>query len=333
MGLLERVYFFHGEITRNRYPNARTLVREFEISLSTARRDLAYLRDRLLAPLAYNAIKNGFYYTDNTFNLPFENSPRIIFLLGMLNRLAEETGLSNLPEIRQLEKRLSAMLAEEDYALIKNVIHCEWIEVEYPKAAIVDTIIDAIVQHHQLSILYCSPVNDTTERTVEPHKLINYQGRWYLSAWCTLRNEPRIFHIARISKATIGDKPCDDAKVLPIDLEQSFGIFKGPSKDQAKILFTGKASELVKNQVWHKNQTIENSEGGTLLCLPFSDDREIVMKILQYGAMARVISPRRLADTIHQEGRNIAELYQQTGKTEQNSAPKGEQESFVLSNE
>ena len=108
MSLLERVYFLHQQLTENRYPNSRTLIEEFEISLPTARRDFAYLRDRLLAPIEFDQQKNGFYYTENEFSLPFENSPRIVFLLGMLNRLAEETGLSDLPEIKQLEKRLSS---------------------------------------------------------------------------------------------------------------------------------------------------------------------------------------------------------------------------------
>ena len=105
MSLLERVYFLHNQISQNRYPNSRTLMEEFEISLPTARRDFAYLRDRLLAPIEFDQKKNGFYYTEDTFSLPFENSPRIVFLLGMLGRLAEETGLRDLPEMKQLEKR------------------------------------------------------------------------------------------------------------------------------------------------------------------------------------------------------------------------------------
>ena len=81
MSLLERIYFFHDELSRDRYPNSRTLMREFEISLPTAKRDIAYLRDRLLAPLEFNPARNGFYYSDSSFNLPFENTPRIIFCL------------------------------------------------------------------------------------------------------------------------------------------------------------------------------------------------------------------------------------------------------------
>ncbi len=308
MSLLERVYYFHGELSRSRYPNARSLMREFEISLPTARRDIAYLRDRLLAPLAYDAKKNGFFYTENDFSLPFENSPRIIFLLGMLNRLAEETGLSDLPEIRQLEKRISGVLAQ-DYGHILSSIHCEWVEVEHPDPLIFDSIIEAIVKKRQLDIVYRSPQKNETSRTIEPLKLISYQGRWYLSAWCTLRSGYRIFHLARIQKAERGGRSQSDTRPDPDDLQRSFGIFKGEPRYQAEILFTGTAAELVKNQLWHKDQIIRKTAEGIILLLPVSDDREIMMKILQYGSQAKVLRPDRLQQRIKEEISRMHKTY------------------------
>ena len=308
MSLLERIYFFHDELSRVRFPNARTLMQEFEISLATARRDINYLRDRLLAPLEFNSKKNGFYYSDESFNLPFENSPRIIFLLGMLNRLAEETGLSDLPEIKQLERRLSGMISD-DLTHITDKIHCEWIEVEHPDSQIFDTIIEAIVKKRQLKIYYKSLKNDKTNRTVEPSRLINYQGRWYLSAWCTMRNEPRIFHLARIIEASTGNKSEIPQSHVPANLDRSFGIFKGNPRYHAEILFTGEAAELVKNQYWHKDQVVKVSAKGVTFRLPVRDDKEIMMKIMQYGAQATVMNPPELAEKIGKEAQKLSELY------------------------
>jgi predicted DNA-binding transcriptional regulator YafY len=308
MSLLERVYFFHSELTRNRYPNARTLMREFEISQPTARRDIAYLRDRLLAPLAYDQRKNGFYYNDTSFNLPFADSPRIILLLGMLNKLAAETGLSQLPEIRQLERRLTSMVAVGGTSIVDS-IHCEWIEVEHPTPQVFDTIIEAIVKQHRLELTYSSLKHEQTERVVEPLKLINYQGRWYLRAWCTMREDTRIFHLARITKAAIGSRAERSANQPDDDLDRSFGIFKGSPRYQTEILFTGKAAELVKNQHWHREQVVEPSADGIIMRLPVSDDREIMMKILQYGAQAKVLEPSALRHRIEAEIAKLADNY------------------------
>jgi predicted DNA-binding transcriptional regulator YafY len=127
MSLLERVYSFHQDLLQQRYPNATILVDRFEVSLATARRDIAYLRDRLMAPLAFDNRKNGFYYTEDDFSLPFNESPKITLLLGMLNRFAEEAGLRELPEVQQLEKKLSSMLSADHAKLLKS-LYCEWIQ-------------------------------------------------------------------------------------------------------------------------------------------------------------------------------------------------------------
>lgn len=308
MSLLERVYFLHQQLTEKRYPNSRTLMEEFEVSQPTARRDFAYLRDRLLAPIEFDQQKNGFYYSEDEFNLPFENSPRIVFLLGMLNRLAEETGISDLPEIKQLEKRLSAMVGQE-YGHISESIHCEWIEVEYPDPTSFDKIIEAIIKKRQLSISYRSPSKEKTRRTIKPLKLINYQGRWYLSAWCMLRNAHRTFHLARVTSAELMSTPSPSVPHNIQDLDRSFGIFKGPPRYTAEILFTGTAAELVKNQTWHKNQKVTENKTGIILQVPVHDDREIMMKILQYGSQAEVISPLPLRERLSDELKRIKEIY------------------------
>ncbi|NNK14858.1 MAG: YafY family transcriptional regulator [Desulfofustis sp.] len=312
MSLLERVYFLHNQLNQNRYPNSRTLMEEFEISLPTARRDFAYLRDRLLAPVEFDQKKNGFYYTQDEFSLPFENSPRIIFLLGMLGRLAEETGLRDLPEMKQLEKRLSAMVGQE-YAHLTDSIHCEWVEVEYPDPKIFDTIIEAIVKKRQLTISYRSPSKESTSRTVAPLKLINYQGRWYLSAWCLLREGHRTFHVARITSADLTEQPLPASDIGDQGLDRSFGIFKGPPQYIAEILFTGTAAELVKHQAWHKDQQIGEINEGTLLKIPVHDDREIMMKVLQYGAQAKVLQPKSLSEKVSQEISLMVKAYSTQG--------------------
>lgn len=309
MSLLERVYFFHEQLKRQKYPNAKSLVEEFEISLATARRDIAYLRDRLLAPLEYSAKRNGFFYTEADFGLPFENSPKITLLLGMFGKLAEEAGLGNMTEVKQVEQKLASLLSPE-YQKVIDAIHCEWVEVENVQAPIFETIIEAIVRNSVLTISYRSVKGEESERGVEPIKLVNYQGRWYLFAYCTLRKANRFFHVARIAQAVVTEeKISQPAKIAPEYLEQSFGIFKGEVLYQARILFSETAAELIQHQQWHKNQKLEKVPEGVILTLPVSDDREIIMKILQYGARAKVLDPEQLQVRVQEEIRKMQTIY------------------------
>jgi predicted DNA-binding transcriptional regulator YafY len=310
MSLLERIYHFHEELINNRFPTAATLVEQFEISPATARRDIAYLRDRLLAPIAFDQVRNGFYYTENDFGLPFEKSPKILFLLGMLSKIAEEAGLGSLPEVQSLEKRLSELVLPE-YNKLVDAIHCEWVEVESVQPAVFDEILEAVVKQKVLEISYKSAQAKTSERSLEPLRLISYQGRWYLMAFCRLRQDIRLFHIARIIAAkmtrTLFKRHSEDN--FDSYLNSTFGIFKGKILYNATILFTSTAAELVRHQHWHKDQVVKSVNEGVLMNLPVSDDREIMMKILQYGSMARVIGPIELRQRIEKEIEKISRMY------------------------
>ncbi len=308
MSVLERVFYFHREILKGNYPNSRTLADHFEMSSATSKRDISYLRDRLCAPLAFNSKKNGFYYLDG-FHLPFEESPRIIFLLAMLSKLADEAGLGGLQEVKQLEQRLSTMISP-DYGTVLDSLHCLWIEIESIDHQIFEIIIEAVVKKQLLALQYKSIGGETKSRTVAPLQIINYQGRWYFYAYCSLRQENRLFHIGRVHSAELTNRDIpEDISLDRSTIGLSFGIFQGKPRYTAEILFTSTAAELIKNQRWHRNQETVAVENGVLLRLPVSDDRELVMKVLQYGAMAQVLAPPELINRLQDEIIAMAENY------------------------
>lgn len=309
MSRLERIYAFHQKLKKNSFPNATTLIEEFELSRATAHRDISYLRDRLLAPLAFNSTRKGFYYTDNDFTLPFEDSPKLLFLMGLLNKMADEAGLGGLPEMKKLEKRLSELIAPGYNQLMGNVL-CQWIEVEALAPSIFEIIVESVLKNRILTITYRSAAAKTSTRNLEPQRLINYQGRWYLLAYCHLRSDHRLFHMARIETATIGKKITTPPHQAPDSLlNEAFGIFTGKIRYHATISFTGTAAELVRRQYWHDKQTITEQNNGIILSLPVNDDREITMKILQYGSMAKVLEPESLREKVRMEIQKMAKCY------------------------
>jgi predicted DNA-binding transcriptional regulator YafY len=311
MSLLERIYYFHGRILANRYPNSGDLVREFEVSKATAHRDIAYLRDRLLAPLAFSQRHNGYYYTESGFRLPFEDTPRLLMLLGMLQKIAGETGLAELPELQKLRHRLSE-LVDRDRKTVENLIHCEWVEIEPVEARIFSDVLSVLLQGRQLHLIYASPAGQLSERTVEPLRLVNYQGRWYLLAWCRLRNSRRMFHLSRIKETRRLDTGIEHELAADDDwLTGSFGIFKSGSGERyrAEIELRGTAAEIVRHQRWHPDQEIVPLPDGLILSLPLSDDRELIMKVLQFGSQARIIHPESLRTKVREEIARMSARY------------------------
>ncbi|KUJ96912.1 MAG: hypothetical protein PWR24_9 [Desulfonauticus sp.] len=310
MSKLERIYYFHKQIKAGLFPNATDLAAKFEVSKITARRDIEYLRDRLLAPLDFNRNQNGYFYKEE-FSLPFENSPQIIFFLAMVHRLAEESGLSGLKEIEILKQELAKLLST-DYKKILDCLWCERIEVQNVEPEILKTIIEAFHLQRQLQIDYNKPDGQSSTRTIDPIRLINYQSSWYILAYCHLRQELRTFLVARIQKAKLLGSRSKSAKELGVDpekiLDSPFGIFKGEQIAQVKILFKGKAANIIKKQKWHRDQILETTENGVILTLPVADFTEIKMKVLQFGANAKVLEPVSLKQDLAEE---IAKMYEE----------------------
>ena len=89
----ERFVWFHGQVKRLRYPNTRSLVSEFEVSERTAQRDIEFMRDRLLAPLAFDRLRNGYHYTDDAYEIPVHwLDEDNLLALALAARLAPHAG-------------------------------------------------------------------------------------------------------------------------------------------------------------------------------------------------------------------------------------------------
>lgn len=145
-------------------------------------------------------------------------------------------------------------------------------------------------------------------RKIDPLRLVIYQGRWYLMGYCYLRNGIRIFHLARAGRMEVCLEACesrqDDVEKY---LQESFGIFKGEPVYNVRLLFRDAAADIVKNQLWHKDQGMEETSEGVILSLPVADFTEIKMKVLQYGWRARVLEPPELKREIAEEVRHMWE--------------------------
>jgi len=83
---LERLLAMDAAIRSGSYPGVATFMRRFEVSERTVRADLAFMRERLSAPLSHDRARSGYYYTDPNWALPTlratEGERRILKLVG-----------------------------------------------------------------------------------------------------------------------------------------------------------------------------------------------------------------------------------------------------------
>jgi predicted DNA-binding transcriptional regulator YafY len=314
----ERFIWFHGRVKTGDHPNSRHLREAFEISLRTAQRDIEFMKDRLGAPLAYARREKGYFYTDNSFELPgLWFSEDVIVALSLAVRLA-----TSIPDVR-LKDHLCAFLSEilgrkqkgdlclEDISERISVKNIEYSRVAGPHF---HAVTDALLSGRTLEITYHSPhTGKTTERRIRPLHLLLYMGSWHVIAYCSTRRGLRDFVISRVRSAEPYDKQLLPPKALPSVKEyirKNFGIMQGGKRSLVKLRFAPAVSGWITEQVWHPAQKASTSKDGSLvLQFPVADFRELKRRILSHGSDVKVISPKRLARQIKNEINKMNKVY------------------------
>jgi len=315
----ERFLWFHDRVKASKYPNARHLSERFEISPRTAQRELDFIRDRLRAPLEYDHARKGYYYTDNSYELPsrwYSEESVISFALAV--RLA-----STIPDTR-IKNELYDFIGkvfnvrhhgrELDIRDISEKISVKNIEYSRVNEEYFNSIVNALFQGTSLSISYYSPHSKKeTERTILPLHLVQYMGSWHLIAFCSLRNDMRDFALSRIRSIDFSDKNIclpDDLPPIKGYTRKHFGIIQGGKTRKVCLRFSPLVTDWIQEQVWHPEQELTLNKDGSLdLRFPAADFKELTKRILSYGSDVKVISPKSLAEAVRAEIEKMNRIY------------------------
>jgi predicted DNA-binding transcriptional regulator YafY len=307
MDRYERIIGLHRILQAARRPvTVARLQDELGCSRATVYRDLAFLRDALMAPVVGDG-EAGFRYDaseGNRFELPglWLNSEELHALLAAQQLLSRSGGgmLSNA--LAPLQQRIEKLLDEHSGGKRWPV---ERVRVIPHRTRRMDehafrSVCSAVLERKQLSFEYrARSTDEKTRRTVSPQRITHYRDNWYLDAWDQDRDALRSFSVDRISSARMLDADARDIDETQLDahLAGSYGIFSGPPKGWATIVFSAKSARWVADERWHSQQQGRYlSDGRYELKVPFSTSRELLMDVLHYGSDAEIIEPQSLRE-------------------------------------
>ena len=151
------------------------------------------------------------------------------------------------------------------------------------------------------------------DREVSPQRLVHYRDNWYLDAWCHKRQALRTFGLDAIETAMV--VPDKEVKEISDDtLERhyasGYGIFAGSATRDAVLQFGASSARWVSRETWHPEQIGTPQLDGTyLLQFPYSQEPELVMDILKYGADVQVLAPESLRKAVAEKLRAAVKLY------------------------
>ena len=307
MDKIERITALHRILKAARYPvTIKRLQDELGCSRATAYRDLAYLRDALMAPIEGDG-EAGFRYApgeSERFELPglWLSSEELYALLAAQQLLARTGGGVLSSALAPLQKRIETLLA--DHAGVDRW-PVERVRVVPHRGRHVDEsafrhVASAVLDRKQLAFEYrARSTDERTRRTVSPQRITHYRDNWYLDAWDHDREALRSFAVDRINNARVLDEAARDIgeEELKQHLASSYGIFSGEPKGWATIVFSPKAARWVADEQWHsKQQGRFLSDGRYELKVPYSASRELLMDVLHYGADAEIVEPASLRE-------------------------------------
>lgn len=312
MDRYERILSLHRILKTARYPvTVKRMQEELECSRATAYRDLAFLRDGLMAPVVGDG-EAGFRYDEGEggrFELPglWLNSDELYALLAAQQLLSRSGGGVLSATLAPLQGRIDKLLSE--HAPGRGEAGKPWpierVRVIPHRTRRMDehsfrTACSAVLSRRQLGFEYrARSTDEKTRRTVSPQRITHYRDNWYLDAWDNDREALRSFSVDRMTNARQLDAAARDVDEAELDthLSGSYGIFSGPPKGMATIIFNAKAARWVADEHWHSQQQGKYlADGRYELKVPYSASRELLMDVLHYGSDAVIIEPASLRE-------------------------------------
>ena len=191
-----RMMVIDQEVRGRSWPNAAKLSQRLEVNERTVRRDIAYLRDQLHAPIEFDREHNGYFYTEPSYRLPFlqfTQGELVAFVLAE-RMIRPFRGTPFESDLKHAIAKLGAMLPGgvsirlEAIAGYLSVLPAVSSSYDPESFGALST---AVVNRGQVEMVYWTASrNETTRRVVDPYDLALVDGDWYLVGYCHERLGP-----------------------------------------------------------------------------------------------------------------------------------------------
>lgn len=297
MSQIERIFYINRRIQEDGVVTTKQIMQTFELSRRQVLRDIDYLRDTLEAPLVYEKAKSGYTYS-SAYTMFSNSNERLLVLNAMFKSLAQTQGGDFSVLTDMVQEGLDSGVEEGYRSLSDKIVFISPLQ-DWPDYTVFNKVCSAMKSGERMTMHYHNARGEKSVRHIEPLRLVNYTGRWYLLSYDLQHKELRTFHLSRIE--SIHQIPGDRIKKRYADEELSsfihdgYGIFLGSKVQMVSFSVYGWAMNTISTQTWHPDQKLEKVMEGAnealKVTIPVANMQEILSRLLSFGAAARPISP------------------------------------------
>lgn len=163
--------------------------------------------------------------------------------------------------------------------------------------------------HERVRLSYLVPGRDeSTERAVDPLRVVTMDGRWYLEGWCHRAEAMRMFRLDRIESLTpTGERGEVPADVTPRDL--GLGIFQPAPDDTLVTLRLARSARWIPDYYPVEAQR-DLGEGRCEVDLRTADTEWLVRLVLRHGGEVVVAAPAELGERVREVASTALAAYE-----------------------
>lgn len=320
MSATERHYKIDSLLRSRGYVSFQGLQDELEVSRATLKRDIAFMRDRLHAPIVFDRDAGGYRFDSvggkdgPKYELPglWFNPQETLALLTMYQLLESLNPTLLGAHVKPLLSRLTNLLTAGDKTVeeVRRRIRLVAFAARKFDPKHFEMAAAAVLQRKRVFLIHWNRGrNEVVQRQVSPQRLVYYRNNWYMDGYCHLRKELRSFSLDAMKDLALQAEKAIDVPEKELDeiLKSGYGIFSGKKVQWATLKFSPTISRWVSMETWHdKQRSRMEKDGSYILEVPYSHERELVMDVLKFGADCDVVAPASLRSLIREQHRLAA---------------------------
>lgn len=279
--LFEIVYI----LMQKRKTTAKELADRFEVSTRTIYRDIETLSTANIPIYASKGKDGGIGLLDeyvlNKTILSEEEQNQILFALQGMKKVKGQ-------DEKDILERLSILFNKKINDWIK-IDFSNWSNVQEERF---DIIKSAILNKQLVQFTYYNSNEEESKRIVEPLQIWFKDKSWYLVSYCKLKQDYRIFKIARIK----------DIKILQEHFERELPKEEKNEKHNFKIieleLEINKAMTYRVYDEFESKEIMRKEDGNFIIKVKYPENEWVHGYILSFGEHIKVLSPIKAKNII-----------------------------------
>jgi proteasome accessory factor C len=156
---------------------------------------------------------------------------------------------------------------------------------------------EGVEKHRRLHLTYHVPGRDeSTERDVDPMRVIAAEGHWYLEGWCHRAQGVRMFRLDRVESLTVLDEDGTPPEgVSPRELGDS--IFS-PTESDLLVTLRLLPGALWVSDYYPVESSTDEDDGSRTITLRTADTAWLERLVLRLGGHVLLVSPQDLSERI-----------------------------------